>query len=265
VPKCFEEAQDISWKDHLAMQAVFAEQVDSSVSKTINLPQEATVEDIMGAYIGAFDMNIKSTAVYRDGSKTQILETLRNFSTNTGVRPQTVVTLPAPKRPDELECDINAVSVKGERWKVLVGLLHGRPYEVFCFPESQIEISASRNRGILQRNGHGKYNLVIGKGEDTWTIKNVAQHLLTDEHRMITRLLSTSLRHGAPLNAIVSQLSKCDGEVTAFSKAILRVLRKYVTDEEYLEVSSCRACQSSNLIMESGCLKCADCGYSGCD
>jgi ribonucleoside-diphosphate reductase alpha chain len=265
VPKYFEQAQDISWEDHLAMQAVFAEQVDSSVSKTINLPSEATVDDIMGAYIGAFDANIKSTTVYRDGSKTQILETLKNPAKNTEARPQTVVTMRAPKRPDDLDCDIYTVSVKGEKWKVLVGLLHGRPYEIFCFPEEHIEISSSRHSGVLQRNGHGRYNLVIGTGEDTWTIKNVAQLLLSDEHRMITRLLSTSLRHGAPLNAIVSQLTKCDGEVTAFSKAILRVLKKYITDEEYLEVSRCRSCGSKNLVMEQGCLQCKDCGFSGCD
>jgi len=232
---------------------------------TINLPPEATVDDIMGAYIGAFDSNIKSTAVYRDGSKTQILETLKNPSKNPGSRPKTVVTMNAPVRPDDLDCDIHTVSVKGEKWKVLVGLLHGKPYEVFCFPEEHIEISSSRTGGMLRRNGHGRYNLVIGTGEDTWTIKNVAQLLLNDEHRMVTRLLSTSLRHGAPLNALVSQLTKCDGEVTAFSKAILRVLKKYITDEEYLEVSRCRSCQSKKLIMESGCVKCADCGHSGCE
>jgi len=265
VPKYFEEAQDIAWEDHLAMQAVFAEQVDSSVSKTINLPSDATVEDIMGAYVGAFDLNIKSTAVYRDGSKTQILETLKNYAKNSESRPRTVVTMQAPKRPDDLDCDIHATSVKGEKWKLLVGLLHGRPYEIFCFPEEQISIPASKTEGFLQRNGHGKYNLIIGEGEDAWTIKNVAHLLLSDEHRMITRLLSTSLRHGAPLNALMSQLTKCDGDVTTFSKAIVRVLKKYITDEEYLEVSRCRSCGSKELVMEQGCLQCKDCGYSGCE
>lgn len=265
VPKFFEEAQDISWQDHLAMQATFAEQIDSSVSKTINLPSNATVDDIMGAYVGAYDQNIKSTAVYRDGSKTQILETLKNYSKNSEARPQTIVTMQAPKRPDDLQCQIQAVSVKGDKWKVLVGMLHGKPYEIFCFPEEQIAIPSSKTEGILQRNGHGRYNLVIGTGEDAWTIKNVAHLLLSDEHRMITRLLSTSLRHGAPLSAIVSQLSKCDGDVTTFSKALLRVLKKYVSDDEYLEVSRCKSCGSKSLVMEQGCVQCTQCGYSGCD
>ncbi len=265
VPKYFEEAQDIAWEDHLAMQAIFSEQVDSSVSKTINLPSDATVEDIMGAYIGAYDLDIKSTAVYRDGSKTQILETLKNYSKNSEARPQTIVTMQAPKRPANLECNIHTTSVKGEKWKVLVGLLHGRPYEIFCFPEEQISIPASKTEGILQQNGHGKYNLIIGEGEDAWMIKNVAHLLFSDEHRMITRLLSTSLRHGAPLNALMAQLTKCDGDVTTFSKAIVRVLKRYITDEEYLEVSRCRSCGSKELVMEQGCLQCKDCGYSGCD
>jgi ribonucleoside-diphosphate reductase alpha chain len=264
VPKVFEEAQEISWENHLKMQAVFAEQVDSSVSKTINLPNSATVEDIMQAYVGAYDLGIKSTAVYRDGSKSQILETLKSTAKSSSARPPTIITIGAPKRPEDLICDIHAVSVKGDKWKVLVGLLHGKPYEIFCFPEEQIQIPSSKSKGDLRRGGNGRYDLVIGAGEDTWVIKDIAKHLMSDEHRMITRLLSTSLRHGAPLNALVDQLSKCDGDITTFSKAMLRVLRKYISEEEILAVSKCSACGGSNLTMQEGCSKCADCGSSAC-
>lgn len=266
LPRVFEEAQEIGWKDHLKMQAVFAEQVDSSVSKTINLPHKATVKDIMEAYVAAYDMGIKSTTVYRDGSKVQVLETMQGaIRQEEELRPKTIISMPAPKRPGEMDCDIHSVSVKGVRWKVLVGLLHGRPYETFCFPEDQIELPPSKNAGKLIRNGGGKYKLEIPYGDDKLTIKDVASFLLTDEHRMITRLLSTGLRHGAPLNAIVGQLSKCDGEVTAFSKALMRVLRKYISDEEYLATAVCQQCGSKDLVLEEGCLKCAQCGYSGCN
>ncbi len=266
VPKYFEEAQEISWQDHLSMQAIFSEQVDSSVSKTINLPNKATVEDIMGAYVTAFDSNIKSTAVYRDGSKTQVLETLKHTSRGKEeARPRTVIELSCPTRPELLDCDIHTVSVKGERWKVLIGLLHGIPYEIFCFPEDQIEISPSKIKGVLERNGGGRYHLAIGEGDDKIVIKNIASLLASDEHRMITRLLSANLRHGTPLASIVSQLSKCDGEVTTFSKAILRVIRKYISDEAFLEVSKCKSCGSTKLVMESGCMSCTQCGYSACE
>lgn len=266
VPRVFEEAQEISWEEHLEMQAVFAEQVDSSVSKTINLPHSATVNDIMDAYVQAYDMGIKSTTVYRDGSKIQVLETMQGaIRQNENLRPKTIVSLPAPKRPERLKCDIHTVSVKGEKWKVLIGLMHGRPYETFCFPEDRIVLPTTKSEGYLIRNGGGgKYTLELPYGEDKLVIKDVASFLLTDEHRMITRLLSTSLRHGAPLSALADQLSKCDGEVTAFSKAIMRVLRKYISDAEYLATAACQDCGSRNLIMQDGCLKCADCGFSGC-
>jgi len=265
VPKYFEEAQDISWEDHLAMQAVFAEQVDSSVSKTINLSSDATVEDIMDAYTTAYDLNIKSTAVYRDGSKAQILETLKNSQKSSKNRPQTVMTVQAPVRGAELPCDIHTLQVKGEKWKVLVGLLHDKPYETFCFPEEQIEIPASKTEGIMVRAAQGRYDLCIGKGDNKYVIKNIASLLLNDEHRMVTRLLSANLRHGTPLSAVVSQLSKCEGDITAFSKAMMRVLRKYISDEEYLEISRCHMCGSDNLVLNAGCLECADCGLSACE
>jgi ribonucleoside-diphosphate reductase alpha chain len=265
VPKVFEEAQYISWKDHLKMQAVFAEQVDSSVSKTINLPKSATVKDVMDAYVLAYDLGIKSTTVYRDGSKVQILEKAQAaVRQDEPLRPKTIITVPAPVRPDNLKCDIHTVSVRGEKWKVLAGLMHGRPYEVFCFPEDQIELPPSKTEGVLTRNGGGRYKLEIPYGDDQLVIKNIASLLVSDEHRMVTRLLSTSLRHGAPLPAVVSQLAKCDGDVTTFSKALLRVLRKYISDEEYLAVSACQSCGSKTLVMEDGCHRCADCGFSGC-
>lgn len=264
VPKVFEEAHEIHWKDHLAMQAVFAEQIDASVSKTINLSNEATVEDIMQTYIGAFNLGIKSTTVYRDGSKTQILEHFKSIKEIKNNRPQKIVTLSAPKRPEQLVCDIHTVSIKGEHWKVLVGLLYNRPYETFCFPETQIELPTSKTEGLLVRNGNGKYRLVIPYGTDNLVIKDVASFLLTDEHKMITRLLSTSLRHGAPLAALVAQLSKCEGEVTTFSKALMRVLKKYISDEEFIALATCSECHGKHLINEDGCYKCIDCGFNGC-
>jgi ribonucleoside-diphosphate reductase alpha chain len=265
VPKYFEEAQDIRWEDHLAMQAVFAEQVDSSVSKTINLPSDATVGDIMDSYISAYDLNIKSTTVYRDGSKAQILETLKSSQKSSKNRPQTVMTVQSPVRGETLGCDIHTVSVKGQKWKVLVGLLHGKPYETFCFPEEQIEIPSSKTVGTMRRAEQGKYDLSIGEEGNKYVIKNIASLLLNDEHRMVTRLLSANLRHGTPLSAVVGQLSKCEGDITAFSKAMMRVLRKYISDEEYLEISRCHMCGSANLILNAGCLECADCGTSACE
>jgi ribonucleoside-diphosphate reductase alpha chain len=70
----FKTAGEIGWKDHINMQAAFQKYVDNAISKTINMPNESTVEDVMDAYRYAWAKGLKSTALYRDGSKSfQIL------------------------------------------------------------------------------------------------------------------------------------------------------------------------------------------------
>jgi ribonucleoside-diphosphate reductase alpha chain len=68
-------AHDISWQKHVAMQSVWQNNVDNAVSKTINMPNNANKDDIMEAYIRAWELGLKGITVYRDGSKLfQILE-----------------------------------------------------------------------------------------------------------------------------------------------------------------------------------------------
>jgi ribonucleoside-diphosphate reductase alpha chain len=259
VPRYFEQSLEISPTDHLKMQAVFAKYVDSSVSKTINLPADATVEDIENSYIQAYKMEIKSTTIYRYGSKEQILEQIKEEERV--YRPSEIVDAHAPGRPKELECDICHTSVKGEKWTVLVGLLHSRPYEIFCAPQDAFELSAKYKKGTLVKNGHGSYNL---ETED-FKLKNISRHLESDEHRVITRLISTCLRHGVPTGFVADQLAKADGTIVDFSKAMLRILKKYdgiLPDGE--SAHTCSNCGSTNVVLNGGCPECLDCGLSKC-
>ena len=68
-------AHDISWENHVGMQVAWQNWVDNAVSKTINMPNSATKDDIMEAYVRAWEEGLKGITVYRDGSKIfQILE-----------------------------------------------------------------------------------------------------------------------------------------------------------------------------------------------
>lgn len=71
----FKTAHEISWEDHVAMQAAWQSYVSNAVSKTINLPEDATIEDVAGVYYAMWNSGLKGGTVYRDKSKTfQILE-----------------------------------------------------------------------------------------------------------------------------------------------------------------------------------------------
>jgi ribonucleoside-diphosphate reductase alpha chain len=143
----------------------------------------------------------------------------------------------------------------------LVGILNEVPYEIFCAPQDSFELSDKYKRGKLVKNKKSSYYLDTGD----FKIKNISKCLESDEHRVITRMLSTCLRFGTPIDAINDQLSKVDGSVVDFSKAMLRVLRKY---ENVVPASKgkiiCTTCGSSNIILNSGCPECLDCGMSKC-
>ena len=69
IKKVFVTAMDISADDHIKMQAIFQENIDNSISKTINFPHSATREDVKNGYILAWESGLKGCTVYRDGSR----------------------------------------------------------------------------------------------------------------------------------------------------------------------------------------------------
>ena len=93
-------------------------------------------------------------------------------------------------------------------------------------------------------------------------VKDVTKNM-SDEEAAITRLVSTSLRHGANIKFIVEQLLKCEGDLFSFTKSLARVLKKYIPDGEKSTVT-CYDCGSENVIFQEGCMTCQDCGSSKC-
>jgi ribonucleoside-diphosphate reductase alpha chain len=120
-PGYFITAGEIAPEDHIKMQAVFQEYVDSAVSKTINFPNAATVEDIARAYMLAFDMDVKGITVYRDGCRA--VQVLNKITAET----------PRPMdRPDYLPSTTYKVTTGHGRLYITVSHLDGKPFEVFC-------------------------------------------------------------------------------------------------------------------------------------
>ena len=120
-------AMDVTPEEHVLMQAACQEFVDSSISKTANMPSHATVEDVARLYMLAYDEGLKSLSVYRDGSRAvQVLNTAASMTT--------AVTIAAGRR--RLPVDRNAVNhkfeVDGVEGYLTVGLFDdGTPGEVF--------------------------------------------------------------------------------------------------------------------------------------
>lgn len=246
-------ANDINWINRIKIQSIIQQYTTHSISSTINLPNDVTKEEVMEIYMHAYNHNLKGVTVYRDGCRTGVLITDNDKSDNKFSQHD------APKRPKSIPCKVHQSTSKGKDWLIVVGMLDNKPYEVFA-----IENTYSIPKGILEGNliktTRSKYKLEI---PEVMTIDNIANGM-TDEEAAITRLISTSLRHGANIKFVVEQLNKTEGDMQSFNKVIARNIKKYIPEEEKATGVTCDNCGSTHIIYQEGCQLCADCGTSRC-
>jgi len=243
IRRVFVTAHDVAPQWHLKMQAAFQKYTDNAVSKTVNLPHEATQQDIWNIYWMAYEMGCKGVTVYRDGCRAdQVLCT----GETPGAKPA------EPKKPINGVVDVKKRPdvVYGFTQKVKTGFgdlyltineMDGKPFEVFA---------------------------VIGKSGQSRMAKAEA----------IGRLVSLLFRSGIGVRPVVAQLEGIGGEYSVFTKkrllksipdAMAYVLRqRYMADEQLQEDgeslrASCPECDGV-LVFEEGCNKCHSCGYTKC-
>ena len=251
---------ELTIDEHVKTMAIMAKYIDSAMSKTVNLPNEYPYEDFKRLYTELYNTGVvKGGTTYRAGTMTVVLSD-KSSSDNKSSDENKVPKTTAPKRPKTLSCDIHHLTVSGDKWIVLVGLLGEDPYEIFAFKKKNINLSEKFKHGKLSKIRKGKYDLEL----DGFTLEDLKELFESDEQEALTRMISTSLRHGADINFIYEQLMKSEGTIVSFSKAIARTLKKYLKDENFSNMA-CESCGSPDgMTMQEGCYKCKDCGYSKC-
>lgn len=244
-------AEDLDWKQRVRLQAAAQKHIDHSISSTINLPNDVTVEKVAEIYETAWAAGCKGITVYRAGCRDGVLVE------NGPKKGQRVTKTTAPKRPVDLPCELHRTTVKGSPCLVFVGKLDDDPYEVFAVV-GETEIDPKCDFGTLRKEKRGHYRFLC-EGSDI----NLTE-VLTDEQAAITRLASTALRHGADTAFVVHQLEKVKGPINGFAKALARTLKKYLKDGTKVTGEKCQKCESAGLIRQEGCVTCQNCGWTKC-
>jgi ribonucleoside-diphosphate reductase alpha chain len=238
-------ASEIDWKQRVKMQAVLQQYITHSISSTINLPEDVSEEKVSEIYLEAYKQGLKGITVYRDGSRSGVLvDSSKEVKTDFEYKD-------AIKRPKELPAELHVTGGILGRFTIIVGLLNNKPYEVFGYDYTQED--GKTRKGILTKKGKGQY----------FFDKESVSMEMSDEQAAITRLVSTSLRHGADIKFIVEQLNKCEGDLFSFTKSLARILKKYIPEGAKSTVH-CQDCGSENVIFQEGCSSCQDCGSSKC-
>lgn len=263
-------ANEIDWVAKVKMQAAAQKWVCHAISNTTNLPSDATVDTVKNVYMKGWELGCKGVTVYRDGSRSGVLVSSES-ATKDPRESEVIISHAAPKRPEEMSCDIHQANIKGEAWTIVVGLLDGRPYEVIGGLSEFVEIPRKHQTGMIRKRIRksvpSKYDLVVGTNGDEFVIKDVVKVFDNPNHSAFTRTLSLALRHGVPVQYMVEQLQKDkDADLFSFSKVIARCLKKYIADGTRVSngVFDAGCCDSPNVVYQEGCATCANCGMAKC-
>lgn len=260
LPEYFVSSDQIDWKQRVDIQSIITSMMDASISSTINLPKEVTVELVQNIYERAWKKKLKGTTIYRESSRTGILLSKKEEE------PKQIIRAKAPDRPKKLPCEINFVSIRGSTYVVIVGLLNNAVYEVFCGEYSN-QIPKKQYSGYVERKKKGEYYLCFLDDEQLeFREININEYFNNTEYASATRLISMSLSHGVPLWRVSDQLKKSSVAIGEFGAAIARVLKKYIKLEDLTNLySDCSSCHSKNIEIkhESGCYSiiCKDCNF----
>ncbi len=249
----FKTAHEIDYTWHVRHQAAFQRHTDNGVSKTINLPREATTDDVANAYLLAWEESCLGITVFRDGCKgSQVLTAgLREEAasdletTERGVKPRPHSLV---GRTYRMETPIGTAFITVNDTEA------GDPFEVF---------------------------VQVGKaGTDTMAVAEA-----------LGRLVSLALRLPSPLSAerrleeVINQLSRIGGgqptgfgaaKVLSLPDALARTLGEHIGQPRRDAASGasaaglrrvgdlCKECGQATVIYEEGCRKCLSCGYNEC-
>lgn len=262
--KVFVVASDLTPMEHLDTLSIVSRNTSLSVSKTINLPNDATKEEISEVYLEAYKRGIIGVTVYRDGCREGIL--VHNVDQENKER---IAKTNAPKRPKSLPCHVYRMNIysritdEAERWIVFVGLLNEDPYEIIAGKIDGDDFDADITEGEMvktKKDGKKVYQFV-SNGEVI--VDDVQSKYLNEFREYTTRLMSLALRHGASIEYLKQVLQKSNGTIADFNRAIIRAINRYTKESNTKD--KCPTCGADLKYVES-CIKCSDpsCSFSKC-
>ncbi len=261
-------SNDVDWVSKVRMQGGVQKWVDHSISVTINLPSTASQELVGELYIEAWKSGCKGVTVYRDGSRAGVL-----VADNGKKEEETKATF-SKKRPDELSADVVRFQNNKEKWIAFVGLMDGRPYEIFtglADDEDGILLPKSVQTGVIIKNrdedGVSRYDFQYKNKRGYKTTIEGLSHKFDKEFWNYAKLISGVLRHGmaiADAIDLVSGLQLDSESINTWKNGVERALKKYIPNGTKAKKGACESCGSENLTYQEGCLICPDCGSSKC-
>ena len=264
-------SNDVDWLEKVRMQGRIQKWVDHSISVTINLPSDVSESLVNQLYVEAWRSGCKGCTVYRDGSRSGVLVSIDKKKDTAGA----ATHVPhAAKRPMELEADVVRFQNNKEKWIAFVGLMNGRPYEIFtglADDDDGIFCPKSVTKGkiikAVDEKGNKRYDFqFINKRGYKTTIEGLSDKF-NPEYWNYAKLISGVLRYDMPIDQVIKLVGGLElnsQSINTWKMGVERALKKYLPNGMKASGQTCPNCGQETLIYQEGCLICTSCGTSKC-
>lgn len=258
LPEYVVTSEQIPYRERIKVQATLQKFIDASISSTINLPESATIDDVETIYRLAWEEGLKGVTVYRSGCKRGAV-LLKN-----------PVIKECLKRPESVEAKLIRFKNGSENWIAFVGLIDGRPYEIFTginnIEDFPIPTSITEGEIIKVKDSLGKrYDFQYTDKYGYTNRLGGLSRIFNQEYWNYAKLISALLRGGIELDKVVKIIDGMHFEsdtLNTWKNGVKRAIKTFIVDG----VTSHEVCPDcgEHLIYEGGCTICKNCGFSRC-
>lgn len=255
--------EKLTIEQHVELQAVVQRNINQSVSKTANIPNDYPFEDFKRLYLNAWKMGLNGFTTYRDGSMESVLSKMdKNESEN-----ELAVVKKDIKLPDEfINGPMKIIKREGRKFYINFSYLP----EDFDQRHPIVMWINTNNEGgdlVAVKQAVKKLTDLLRDFEiDEGLIERQLDKIKGDQsYKQLGKTISMCLRHNLPLVNIVVALENIEDDyISSLLTAVRKFLSAEIKDGTKISGKKCSVCESSNLIFESGCSSCKDCGASNC-
>ena len=263
LPEYVVTAEDIPYIERIKMQAAYQKYCDASISSTVNLKEETTIEDVENLYIEAWKHGLKGITIFRNNCKRGAIlitdKVLENNHSQENI-----------KRPEILTAKVVRFKNENEDWIALIGLLNNKPYEIFTgkvdMEEFPVPKSITEGEIIkVKTNNEKRYDFQYKDKYGYTNRLGGLSRVFNQEYWNYAKLISALLRGGIRVDKVVKIIDGLNLEsstLNTWKSGVKRALKMFVEDGIVSHIS-CPDC-GDKLIYQGGCNVCPSCGYSAC-